>query len=151
LIETDAVHHDNSWCKAHFSAEELADDGHGLGASRALAAEFVALDLMSYLSANDALEYLCYELPPLEPHDESEEEATESTGLLEGGTQTRRSCSNEMVCVSIGTFAGLNTLEIAILADAKKFLSHRPVSLTDIHYIGQDQELTRANAGTTYD
>ncbi|KAH8154821.1 uncharacterized protein LAJ45_01352 [Morchella importuna] len=115
------------WCKAHFSAEELADDGHGLGASRALAAEFVALDLMSYLSANDALEYLCYELPPLEPHDESEEEATESTGLLEGGTQTRRNCSNEMECVSIGTFAGLNTLEIAILADAKKFLSHRPV------------------------
>jgi hypothetical protein len=115
----------NSWCKAHFSAEEHQDDGHGLGASRALACEFVALDLMSYLSANDALEYLCYELPQVETHDESEDQS-ESAGLL-SGTNIRRTCTNDIECVSITSFAGLSTLEIAILADAKKFLAHRPV------------------------
>lgn len=118
---------ENRWCKAHFSAEELQDDGHGLGASRALACEFVALDLMSYLSANDALEYLCYELPRLEAQYESGDQNAESSGLL-SGANVRRTCTNDIECVSTTSFAGLSTLEIAILADAKKFLAHRPVS-----------------------
>lgn len=87
---------------------------------------------MSYLSANDALEYLCYELPLLQTHDESEgHDAGELTGLL-SGTNIRRTCTNDIECVSTASFAGLSTLEIAILADAKKFLAHRPVSPASI-------------------
>lgn len=82
---------------------------------------------MSYLSATDALEYLCYELPPLRIHDGSEGHDEESSGLL-SGTNTRRNCTNDNECVSMASFSGLSTLEIAILADAKKFLAHRPVS-----------------------
>lgn len=89
---------------------------------------------MSYLSATDALEYLCYELPPLRTHDGLESHDEESSGLL-SGTNTRRSCTNDNECVSMASFAGLSTLEIAILADAKKFLAHRPVSFA-INLIG---------------
>lgn len=133
MIDTDVFFYvwENSWCKAHFSAEELQDDGHGLGASRALACEFVALDLMSYLSATDALEYLCYELPSLRTHDGPESHDEESSGLLTGAN-IRRTCTNENECVSMASFAGLSTLEIAILAGAKKFLAHRPVSFAII-------------------
>ncbi|KAL0634249.1 hypothetical protein Q9L58_006786 [Maublancomyces gigas] len=81
---------------------------------------------MSYLSATDALEYLCYELPSLRTHDGPESHDEESSGLLTGAN-IRRTCTNENECVSMASFAGLSTLEIAILAGAKKFLAHRPV------------------------
>lgn len=101
---------------------------------------------MSYLSATDALEYLCYELPSLQAHDGPESHDEESSGLL-SGANIRRTCTNENECVSMASFAGLSTLEIAILADAKKFLAHRPVSFASITQL--DHILTD-DAGTTY-
>ncbi|RPB05922.1 hypothetical protein L873DRAFT_1796778 [Choiromyces venosus 120613-1] len=116
------------WCKAHFDAEEDDFGGHGLGGGRGLACEFVASDLLTSLSANDALEYLCYELPlASKDDDDGNNSAGDETAGLLGGRGGRNVSSPDLEADSIASFAGLNTLEIAILADAKKFLSHRPV------------------------
>lgn len=113
------------WCKAHFDEEEEDSGGHGLGGSRARACEFVASDLLTYLTPEESLEYLCYELP-LARSDDSDHSTDERSELLED-RETRTDPSPDLEADSIASYAGLNTLEIAILADAKKFLSHRPV------------------------
>ncbi|KAL7275305.1 hypothetical protein RUND412_001748 [Rhizina undulata] len=116
------------WCKAQFTSEIDEDDkGYGLGGTRALACEVVAMDLVSSLSARDALDYLCYELPLVKDDDGDVERVTETTELLTPGRGGRTNSGGDIEADSIASYAGLNTLEIAILADAKKFLSHRPV------------------------
>lgn len=102
-----------------------------MGGSRGLACEFVASDLLTFLSGNEALEYLCYELPLVrnEDYDGNNTARDETAGLL-GRRDSRNISSSDLEADSIASYAGLNTLEIAILADAKKFLSHRPVRFT---------------------
>jgi len=103
-----------------------------LGGSRGLACEFVASDLLTYLSGNEALEYLCYELPLMrnEDCDDGNNSAGDERDGLLGGRDSRNVPPPDLEADSIASYAGLNTLEIAILADAKKFLSHRPVRST---------------------
>jgi hypothetical protein len=74
----------NRWCRAEFASSDEDRSGFGVGINmtRALASEFVACDLTSSLSAIEALQYLCHELPVVE----DETEATETTFLLGGRT-----------------------------------------------------------------
>lgn len=117
----------SSWCRAEFASydEEGSTFSLGtdkIGSTRALACEMVACELTSNLSAQEALQYLCHSLPVGE---ESETPATESTFLLSG---TRHGTSgSDIESNRKKQYEGMNTLEIAILADAKKFISHRPV------------------------
>ena len=103
-----------------------------MGGSRGLACEFVASDLLTCLSGNEALEYLCYELPLVrnEDCDDGNNSAGDERAGLLGGHGSHNVSSSDLEADSIASYAGLNTLEIAILADAKKFLSHRPVRFT---------------------
>lgn len=103
-----------------------------MGGSRGLACEFVASDLLTSLSANEALDYLCYELPLVgnEDHDGGNNCAGDETAGLLGSRDGRNAPSPDLEADSIASYAGLNTLEIAILADAKKFISHPPVRFT---------------------
>src|SRR5690606_9828517 len=102
-----------------------------LNASRALACEIIASDSLNCLHEVDLIHYLCYEIP-LDEDDEGSvggsdsdhEEAMESSGLL-GYAQvgTGLFTGGE----SAPRYVGLNALEIAVIAEAKYFLSMRPV------------------------
>lgn len=120
------------WCRAQFAFSADDDTGEGIDMSRAMACELVACEFTSSLSAADALRYLCHELPS-----EPEMEATEAGTNTHYGTMSQ--ASNTFLSGFTGTgsgdveegpgtdYVGLNTLEIAIMADAKRFISHRPV------------------------
>lgn len=123
--------------------------------SRAMACELVACEFTSALSAADALKYLCHELPS-----EPEVEVTDGSGSgVNGGgggggvtssaqTTTYGTISQSATFLSGLTgsglgdmeegpgsdYIGLNTLEIAVMADAKRFISHRPVQKV-IHFL----------------
>ncbi|KAF8241804.1 hypothetical protein K440DRAFT_665146 [Wilcoxina mikolae CBS 423.85] len=114
------------WCRAEFASSD--DDGTAfgmvtIGSARALACEMVACDLTSNLSAAEALQYLCHELPVLNENQDSSDAATETSHLLHGRSGTNEDIENGRK----KQYEGMNTLEIAVLADAKKFISHRPV------------------------
>jgi hypothetical protein len=71
------------WCRAEFASNDEDDVGGfgvGVNTTRALACELVACDLTSSLSAVEALQYLCHELPV----NEDESEPTETSLLLSG-------------------------------------------------------------------
>jgi len=115
----------------------------GVYMTRALACEVVACDLTSSLSASEALQYLCHELSVL---DDGGVETTEETYLLSGrstgvgsggidvenGRRKQYEGASDVKGISernadgVGP-VGMTTLEIAVLADCKKFISHRPV------------------------
>ncbi|KAK6524535.1 hypothetical protein TWF281_011441 [Arthrobotrys megalospora] len=113
-------------CKAIFASE---DDDRGLNESRGYAAEIVAWRFCAHLNQfTEVIDYLCYEIPDdAEPSPDSRRPsaANESSPLLEDssgylprdldGTPAKH------------TFAGLSTLELAVVCDAKKFLSQRTV------------------------
>ncbi|KAA8899392.1 hypothetical protein FN846DRAFT_990157, partial [Sphaerosporella brunnea] len=105
----------------------------GVSSTRASACELVACDLTSSLSAVEALQYLCHELPVAETEGAEPTESTESTFLLSGRTGGTGSSDPEsgrkkqFEGTNNGSTSGMTTLEIAILADCKKFISHRPV------------------------
>ena len=112
------------WCRAQFASFDVDETGEGLGTCRALACELVACELASNLSAVEALQYLCYEVPTEDTTTPDDGTITESTPLRYGassGTDLEESSNNTP------QYVGLNTLEIAVLADAKKFISHPPV------------------------
>ncbi|KAI5795609.1 hypothetical protein EDC01DRAFT_59034 [Geopyxis carbonaria] len=112
------------WCKAQFSLGDEDETGEGIWNSRALACEIVACDFVSNLSAVEALRYLCHE-QSMETQDEQSGNEQSNYGAIPGTHGT----SNTDVESGAGNpaYVGLNTLEIAVLADAKKFISHRPV------------------------
>ncbi|KAK6345956.1 hypothetical protein TWF730_010294 [Orbilia blumenaviensis] len=117
-------------CKAIFASE---DDDRGLNESRGYAAEIVAWRFCAHLNQfTEVIDYLCYEIPddskPLPTSSDSRRPSAavnESNSLLEDsagyvprdldGTPAKH------------TFAGLSTLELAVVCDAKKFLSQRTV------------------------
>ncbi|EPS40228.1 hypothetical protein H072_5989 [Dactylellina haptotyla CBS 200.50] len=111
-------------CKAIFASE---DDDRGLNESRGYAAEIVAWRFCAHLNQfTEVIDYLCYEIPDdsktPSPSRRQSEAVGENTPLLESpfpreldGTPANHS------------FAGLSTLELAVVCDAKKFLSQRTV------------------------
>lgn len=120
------------WCRAQFVQADGDESGEGLGTCRALACELVACELASNLSSQEALQYLCYEVPN-EPEEQPETEdthtITENTPLTYGTSSTSGLTGTGDLENSYSKpgYVGLNTLEIAVLADAKKFISHQPV------------------------
>ncbi|KAF3915196.1 hypothetical protein ABW20_dc0106749 [Dactylellina cionopaga] len=110
-------------CKAIFASE---DDDRGLNESRGYAAEIVAWRFCAHLNQfTEVIDYLCYEIPDDSKLSESRRQSNvvdEASPLLEApfptdldGTPAKH------------TFAGLSTLELAVVCDAKKFLSQRTV------------------------
>ncbi|KAJ4396729.1 hypothetical protein N0V93_000950 [Gnomoniopsis smithogilvyi] len=135
--------------KGHFTAIE-SDDDCGINESRGFACELVAWQFVLQLSEQDALEYLLFELR--EDCDDDDDAAAddddEETGLLvhhrngngnghsngnslNGNHQQRKSSKGEGFAEP---FLNLNTLEIAAVSGAKKFLSQRAIQdiVTDI-------------------
>lgn len=127
--------------KGHFKVIET-DDDCGINESRGFACELVAWQFVLQLSEQDALEYLLYEL-----HDDEDEDGRDSddeeTGLLAhhrrrrngngpnghgngtaNGNGVHKSSNGEGFAEP---FMNLNTLEIATVSGAKKFLSQRAV------------------------
>jgi hypothetical protein len=122
-----------------------------LNETRGLACEIVAWRFVSHLTQREAVEYLCYELPAADARNanvprHSAEERTddyeppaseEDRPLLDGfeepgisfnddnhGSTSRLPEDAESFAA---TFAGLNALEVAAVAGAKKFLSEKPI------------------------
>ena len=132
----------------YFSSTE-DDYDRGLNESRALGCEIVAGTFVLHLTQREALEYLCYELPaaharlespvrsvPQGSHGPAElPEADERVPLLDGVERSDDYDYHDVDDNSISdseepfstTFAGLNALEIAAVAGAKKFLGEKPV------------------------
>ena len=140
--------------KWHFSTLE-ADD-RGINETRANACEIVAWRFLSRISERDAVDFCLYELPTpatAQPEEDCDLDSTEDSSLLpqfrpRGPTtpirpgskrvELLRSVSriegmftheaqNEEEEDPTSSFTGLNGLEIAAVADCKKFLSQRIV------------------------
>lgn len=134
VLRSERLADGRSWCRAEFASSDDDDDGSGFGmgtagSSRALACEMVACDLASHLTAGEALRSLCYELPVLDGDDDDD-----TAPLLLGGDDDDAApqplpagAGRDVESGRKKQFEGLNTLEMAVLADAKKFVSHRPV------------------------
>lgn len=105
----------------------------------------MAWRFLTHLSGGELIDYLLHELPPVsfdaESYDEVESDAddgdaTEHAALLSGrgisavGTQGRTKTSSIGEKDSLSSFVGLNALEIAAVAGAKKFLSQQIVQKT---------------------
>jgi len=142
--------------RGYFRELDEDDDRH-LSLTRAYACEIVAWRFTTYLSEQEAIEYLLYELPDpskeTKVHSDIEESpqsgrtttngqrsevSSERSRLLGPKRDSSRSPAisasifgtlneeNEFALTAV-SYAGLNALEIAIVCDAKKFLSQRPV------------------------
>lgn len=133
--------------KWHFTACE-ADDDRGISQTRGLACELVAWRFVTHLTESAAIDALCYELPNSSKNGTSREQpndydgnveegtAGENTPLLGGGAyeadesfadESPDSSRPDDTTAFAATFAGLNALEIAAVADAKKFLSQKAI------------------------
>jgi hypothetical protein len=139
-------------------------DGTGLSESRAYACEIVAGQFLTYLSERELIDYLLYELPPsntrpnqpgLEEGDDDDDESVALLRRQSNSSHTAFSPSEQDLLPSstaqanvpptkgqnVGddddiseSFQRLNALEIAAVANAKKFLSQTQVQkiVTDI-------------------
>lgn len=141
--------------KWHFASAE--QDDRGINESRGYACEIVAWRFLTHLSEHELIDYLLHELPSLsrdagsyqrEPfvNDEEQllpdEETAMRASLLRSGASSpegsQAQSSNKNASKPdddpMSSFVGLNALEIAAIADAKKFLSQRVVQkvVTDI-------------------
>lgn len=120
-------------------------DDHGINETRGYACEIVAWRFLTHLSAAELIDYLLHELPPIsldpesydgaESHTDNEDAAERATLLLGrdpsatsalGRTRTSSIAEEE----PMSSFVGLNALEIAAVAGAKKFLSQQIVQKT---------------------
>lgn len=82
------------------------------------------MDALSCLSEVDLIQYLCYEAPEEEGNVATDEDDEEEAGLLTGTMNGTESVHEEPL---VSGFAGLNALEMAIVAEAKYFVSMRTV------------------------
>lgn len=132
--------------KWYFSACE--PDDRGVNEARGYACEIVAWRFLSHLSEREKIDYLLYELPGGEI--ESNTLIDPDDGLSQAESQVRRAAEERVPLlrgIAPGTrtladdqadptssFIGLNALEIATVADAKKFLSQKSVQkiITDL-------------------
>ena len=135
--------------KWHYGQADI--DDRGIATTRACACEIVAWRFLSHLSEREALDHLLYELVPPEDHalqpdgelrdsdgaNAEHENGRERTGLWHGfspssarahfgGAETPESLGPEEEDPT-KRFIGLNALEIAVVAEAKNFLSQRRV------------------------
>ena len=129
----------------------IEEDGTGLRESRGHACEIVAWQFLTFLSEKELMDYLLYDLPVKRdeeprsyesPHSNGSEEADETTTLIRKrpSQQSFRppqrdvaaDASEEQLALErtppdevdfYTSFEGLNALEIAAVANAKKFLS----------------------------
>ncbi|KAK6497654.1 hypothetical protein TWF481_012059 [Arthrobotrys musiformis] len=116
-------------CKAIFANE---DDDRGLNESRGYAAEIVAWRFCAHLNQfTEVIDYLCYEIPndskalSADSRRPSAVNVNESSPLLEDSSGFfPRDLDG---APAKHAFAGLSTLELAVVCDAKKFLSQRTV------------------------
>ena len=112
-------------------------DGHAIHETRGHACEIVAWRFLMHLSPDELIDYLLHELPPVrfdpEDHDEVEigEDDAERAALLSGlrdvstTRKSKKSSDNPR-----SSFVGHNALEIAAMANAKKFISQRTIQKT---------------------
>lgn len=129
--------------KSEFASGD--EDDHGVNETRGHACEIVAWRFLTQLSAVKLIDYLLHELPPVSfdhgSYDEAgthadDEDAAESAALLSGrgpsaaSTQGKTRDSSIAEDEPMSSFVGLNALEIAAVAGAKKFLSQRIVQKT---------------------
>lgn len=127
--------------KWHFS--EAGEDDRGVTDTRALACELVAWRVVTHLTDGDAIDALCYDQPAVADIIKAEVVLSngsvhEQTPLLDGAHAEAAEDRDDVhsppdiieddVAFS-ATFAGLNGLEIAAVAGAKKFLSQKAVRL----------------------
>ncbi len=121
------------------------EDDHGINETRGHACEIVAWRFLMHLSAAELIDYLLHELPPVSSDPESYDEvdtnadngdAAERAALLSGRGPSAASAQGKTRTSSIAeeepmsSFVGLNALEIAAVAGAKKFLSQQVVQKT---------------------
>ena len=120
-------------------------DDHGINETRGHACEIVAWRFLTHLSGAELIDYLLHELPPVsfdpEIYDEIETptdngDAAERAVLLSGrefsGASTQGGTRTSSIAEKdpMSSFVGLNALEIAAVAGAKKFLSQQIVQKT---------------------
>lgn len=140
---TDGFHRALKW---HFSQLEDEDD-RGINHTRGLACELVAWRFVTHLTEREAIDYLCYELPASDSTksqrngsmvrtDEETADTTERVPLLDGAEEAEATFDEDAATGDEGAagpseafftvmFANLNALEIAAVADAKKFLGQK--------------------------
>ncbi|KAK6540395.1 hypothetical protein TWF694_009194 [Orbilia ellipsospora] len=120
-------------CKAIFANE---DDDRGLNESRGYAAEIVAWRFCAHLNQfTEVIDYLCYEIPDDTKSSPSASRRQSSavtnpdefTPLMEPGISSTSFPRDLDGTPAKHSFAGLSTLELAVVCDAKKFLSQRTV------------------------
>jgi hypothetical protein len=125
-----------------------ASDDRGISQTRGLACEMVAWRFTTHLTESEAIEALCYELLPTKKTPESDSQHpgadsnadsthhSEPTSLLDVEQfDTEQSFADDdpeaaspADAINFATtFAGLNALELAAVADAKKFLSQKSI------------------------
>lgn len=131
--------------KGHFKALE-SDDDAGVNESRGFASELVAWQFVLTLSKQDALEYLLFELRDDDEEDEDDDEENalltrrnrpahtngRVANLINGNHDTNGGANGDGNKPNNGEgftepFMNLNTLEIAAVSGAKKFLSQRAI------------------------
>lgn len=124
------------------------DDDRGVSQTRGLACELTAWRFVTHLTESEAIDVLCYEVPKPSKReripgresgydgDLEEAGATEATPLLDGGEDEAdqsfldddpQASRPDDATSFVTVFAGLNALEIAAVADAKKFLSQKAI------------------------
>lgn len=91
------------------------------------------MECVGHLNEHDVVQYLTYEIPGAEASDtDSEPGNQEESGFLSGtfGIRSRyegsRGEESEEDLIS-KTYGGLNALEVAVIAEAKYFLSQKSV------------------------
>lgn len=93
----------------------------------------MAWRFLTHLSAAELIDYLLHELPPVsfdpEDHDEIENADDAERAVLLSG-QGPSAASTQAEDEPTSSFVGLNALEIAAVAGAKRFLSQRIVQKT---------------------
>ncbi|KAK0282041.1 hypothetical protein LTR35_007138 [Friedmanniomyces endolithicus] len=137
----------NAFYRSEEVEKYLADDDRGVGRARGLACELVAWRFVTHLTEPDAIDFLCYELPAVSKDGNAQtpngldgtEEALpvpETTPLLDGGRaepdqsfadEDEETTSPDEATSFASFFAGLNALEIAAVADAKRFLCQKSI------------------------
>ena len=129
--------------KWYFNASE--PDDRGLNDARGYACEIVAWRFLSHLSERERIDYLLYELPGNEV-DGNNRAIDMEDGLAQAGSQMRAAAEATVPLLQesaragsgrtrkeeegddpTASFVGLNALEIAAVADAKKFLAQKVV------------------------
>jgi len=135
--------YEHRWCRIDFVSHTAEEDRHGLNNARAVACEAVAIDCVGFLSEHDVVQYLGFEVPG-KIEELSHPATSESTTLLSrSSSNSLHNSSNNSGLTPpngleegglesadariVAAYGGLNALEIAIVAEAKHFLSQKSV------------------------